>query len=332
MRGSWRVMVIAVSMLAAVLSACRQQPDSAAQASPAAAAAAAAQPAASAAPDTPNAADAPQAAGFGSSFGGQFPKSSPALAKKKAGLRYHNGKLVEDNSPPVIEIISEFQEPSRDKLMVPAYPGDLVYMSLQVQTEGQTPIRNMPVTIRSQKGNRYLLMADRTDQDGYLEFHMLAGQLGKDDVTVTAAGVQRDFILDVTPPATGEWLGGLDLKGVTSWDLLMSADVKMEREQVEAHFPFMVQALNDKTIRLAGFMMPLGINEKQTHFLLSAVPPSCFFHPPGGPSSAVEVFADKGVEMGYDPMVLEGQFELAARSEGGILYKLRSARLVQKGG
>jgi len=94
----------------------------------------------------------------------------------------------------------------------------------------------------------------------------------------------------------------------------------------------MVQALKDKTIRLAGFMMPLGINEKQTHFLFSSVPPSCFFHPPGGPSSAVEVFADKGIEMGYDPMVLEGQFELVERSEGGILYKLRSARLIQKGG
>ncbi|MDB5976996.1 MAG: hypothetical protein JWR07_3756 [Nevskia sp.] len=267
------------------------------------------------------------------SFDGQFPKSSPALQAKKTqpGVHYHNGKLVEDNSPPVIEIVSEFQEPSHDKLMVPAYPGDLVYMSLQVETEGQTPLKNVSVAIRSQKGNRYLLMADHTDKDGYLEFHMLAGPIGKDVVTVSALGVERDFILDVTTPSTNEWLGGLDLKGVTSWDLLMSADVKMERDQVEAHFPFMVQALKDKTIRLAGFMMPLGINEKQTHFLLSAVPPSCFFHPPGGPSSAVEVHADKGIEMGYDPIVVEGRFELVERSEGGILYQLREAHVVTKG-
>jgi hypothetical protein len=316
------------AVLAAALAACHEQAGTGAPAPPAVAAAAVQ----TAAADPPSAADTTAAASGGASFGGQFPKSSPALAKKKAGVHYHNGRLVEDNSPPVIEIISEFQEPSRDKLMVPAYPGDLVYMSLQVQTEGQTPIRNVAVAIRSQKGNRYLLMTDRTDQDGYLEFHMLASQLGKDDVTVSANGVERDFILDVTPPATNEWLGGLNLKGVTSWDLLMSADVRMERDQVQAHFPFMVQALKDKTIRLAGFMMPLGINEKQTHFLFSSVPPSCFFHPPGGPSSAVEVFADKGIEMGYDPMVLEGQFELVERSEGGILYKLRSARLIQKGG
>ncbi|MDR3414926.1 MAG: DUF3299 domain-containing protein [Nevskia sp.] len=247
-------------------------------------------------------------------------------------MHYRNGKLVEDNSAPAIEVISEFQEPGKDILMVPAYPGDMVYMSLQVQTEGQTPIKNVPVTIRSQKGNRYLLMADRTDRDGYLEFHMLASQLGKDRVTVSADGVQRDFILDVTPPQTNEWLGGLNLTGVTSWDLLMTADVKMERDQVEAHFPNMVQALKEKTIRLAGFMMPLGVKEKQTHFLLSAVPPSCYFHPPGGPSSAVEVYADKGVEMGYDPMVLEGRFELVERSDGGILYRLRDARLISKGG
>lgn len=254
-------------------------------------------------------------------------------AKKKSGVHYHNGQLVEDDSPPVIDIVAEFQEPGHgDKLWVPAYPGDLVYMSLQVQTEGQTPLKNVAVTVHSQKGNRYLLMADRTDHDGYLEFHMLAGPPGKDLVTVSAAGVQRDFILDVMPPSTSEWLGGLNLKGVTGWDLLESADVKMDRGQVEANFPFMVQALKEKTIRLAGFMTPLGINEKQTHFLLSAVPPSCYFHPPGGPSSAVEVYADKGIEMGYEPMVLEGRFELVDKSGGGILYQLREARLIQKGG
>lgn len=317
-------------LLALLLSACGQ---SAAPAAVPAVGTAAAQdePSLAAAPPRIAANATPGAA----SFSGQFPQSSPALqAKKKPppGVHYHNGKLVEDNSPPVIEIVSEFQEPGRDQLIVPAYPGDLVYMSLQVQTEGQTPLKNVPVAIRSQKGNRYLLMADRTDKDGYLEFHMLAGPLGKDTVTVSALGVERDFILDVTPPSTSEWLGGLDLKGVTSWELLMSADVKMGRDQVEAHFPFMVQALKDKTIRIAGFMMPLGVNEKQTHFLLSAVPPSCFFHPPGGPSSAVEVHADKGIEMGYDPIVLEGRFDLVERSEGGILYQLRDARQVKKGG
>lgn len=257
----------------------------------------------------------------------------PGVKKPPPAVHYHNGKLVEDDTPPVIEVVSEFQEPGKsDKLVVPAYPGDLVYMSLSVQTEGQTPLKNVPVQIHSQLGNRYLLMADRTDQDGFLEFHMLASQLGRDEVTVAAAGAQRSFVLHVTPPATSDWLGGLDLKGVTPWDLLMSADVTMERDQVEAHFPFMIEALKDKIIRLAGFMTPLGINEKQTHFLLSAVPPSCFFHPPGGPSSAVEVYADQGIEMGYEPMVLEGRFELVERSDGGILYHLRNARLITKGG
>lgn len=252
--------------------------------------------------------------------------------RQQPAVHYHNGKLVEDDSPPVIEIVSEFQEPGKgDELVVPAYPGDLVYMSLQVQTEGQTPLKDVAVQVRSQLGNRYLLMADRTDQDGFLEFHMLAGPVGRDQVTVTAAGVQRSFVLHVTPPATNDWLGGLDLKGVTPWDLLMSAEVKLEREQVEARFPFPVQALKDKTIRLAGFMMPLGINEKQKHFLLSAVPPSCFFHPPGGPSSAVEVFSDRGIEMANDPIVLEGRFDLVERNAGGILYRLHDARLVSKG-
>jgi hypothetical protein len=251
--------------------------------------------------------------------------------KSKPAVHYHNGKLVADDTPRRIDIVSEFQEPSRGKLMVPAFLGDMVYMSMSVQTEGHTALKNAAVDIRSQKGNRYLLMADRTDKDGYLEFRMLATQLGKDLVKVSAAGVEQEFVLDVSSYAHSEWLGGLELKGVTSWDLLMSADVKIGREQFQARFPAPVQELKDKIVRLAGFMMPLGINEKQTHFLLSAVPPSCFFHPPGGPSSAVEVYADHGIEMADEPMVLEGRFQLFERSEGGILYELRNARLVPKG-
>ncbi len=258
--------------------------------------------------------------------------ASPAAhASSQGTVRYHNGKLVEDSTPPVIAISSEFDNYKHGKLAVPAYPGDMVYMGATVQTEGGSPLKNVEVHIESKKGNPSVLITDRTDKSGYLEFRMLANRLGEDTVTVSAAGIKSDFLMEVTEPPRDEWLGKFNLKSVTSWDLLMSADVSIGRNDVSAKFPFALQALANQKIRLVGFMLPLGINEKQTHFLLSANPPSCFFHPPGGPSSAVEVFAGKAVEMSDDPMIVEGTFELIERNEGGILYKLHDARLVAKG-
>ncbi|HVT34221.1 MAG TPA: DUF3299 domain-containing protein, partial [Nevskiaceae bacterium] len=216
------------------------------------------------------------------------------------------------------------------KLDVPAYPGDLLYMGVTVQTQAGNGLKDLPVQISSRKGNPYVLMAERTDQDGFLEFHLVANQVGEDVVTVTAAGVQRDFLVSVTPPPRSQWLGGLDLKGVTSWDLLMSANVTVTRDRVSAIYPPLLQALKGKTVRLVGFMLPLAVNEKQDHFLLSANPPACFFHPPGGPSSAIEVFADRPVEMDDEAMVVEGRFELIKNSADGVLYRLRDAHRISK--
>ena len=255
----------------------------------------------------------------------------PLKSKHDPGVvRYVNGKLVEDSSPPVIQIISEFNNQDHGKVDVPAYPGDMVYMGINVQTEGGTPVRGATVQVESPKGNAIVMMGDHTDKEGYLEFRMMASKPGKDRVKVSAAGVDNDFFLDVTDPPRSEWLGGLNLKGVTSWDLLMSANVKIGRDTIDATFPFALETLREKTVRLVGFMLPLGINEKQDHFLFSANPPSCYFHPPGGPTSAVEVFVNGNIEMDQDPMVIEGTLELVPHGEGGMVYKLRDAKLIAK--
>jgi hypothetical protein len=255
-------------------------------------------------------------------------KEQKAAKAERPTVRYENGKLVGDSSPPVIEIMSEFDNYRHGKLAVPAFPGDVVYLFATIKTEAGTPLKNVPLKVESKLGNSQVLMADHTDDNGDLEFHLVADRLGEDLITVTAAGVKRDFYLDVSAPRRGEWLGGLDLKGTTSWDLLMSVKLDVQRQQVSARFSPPLQALDGKTVRIAGFMLPLGLDEKQGHFLLSANPPSCFFHPPGGPATAMEVFADKGVPMSYDPMVLEGRLELSGQSADGILYRLRNARLI----
>lgn len=245
--------------------------------------------------------------------------------------KFVNGKLVEDHSPPVLLLMSEFGDESGGTLTVQAFPGDVVYMGLTVQTEGGTPIKGQAVTVTpSQMRTRAVLMKDATDREGYIEFHVMAGAVGRDTIVVTSAGVSRRFVLDVKKPERSEWLGKLDLDGVTSWDLFMAADVKLERDRTESQFPVPLRALDDKPVRVVGFMLPLESTEKQKHFLLSANPPTCFFHPPGGPSSVIEVFADKGVAADFDPMIVEGRLELVENSQAGILYKLHGAKLIAK--
>ena len=51
--------------------------------------------------------------------------------------------------------------------------------------------------------------------------------------------------------------------GVVSWKLLSSVETKMEKNRVAPVFPGPVKAMNDKTVRVQGFMMPLEVGEKQ---------------------------------------------------------------------
>ncbi len=271
--------------------------------------------------------------GAGTPYADSFAQIDSKIAeKKKSTVRYKNGVLVSDDSAPVIKIGSEFDNTRNGKVSVPAYPGDVLYLSATIETEAGTPLKQKTVQIASSKNTSIVPMSDRANDEGYLEFHMVAGAAGQDLVTVSAAGVKTDFYIDVSDPPRGEWMGELDLTGVTSWDLLMSARVQVGVQNVSAQFPPPLQQLQRRRLRLAGFMLPLGVEEKQKHFLLSANPPSCFFHPPGGPSSVVEVFADKGIAMSFDPLVVEGEFELVPSSDSGMLYKLKASKLIAIGG
>lgn len=70
--------------------------------------------------------------------------------------------------------------------------------------------------------------------------------------------------------------------GVVSWKLLASVETKMEKNRVAPVFAGPVKAMNDKTVRVQGFMMLLEPGDRQKHFLLSAVPTTCGFCVPPG--------------------------------------------------
>ena len=75
---------------------------------------------------------------------------------------------------------------------------------------------------------------------------------------------------------------------VVPWSVLTDVKTKTEKNKVFPVFAMGQMALNQKTQRIQGFMMPLEPGEKQKHFLLTSVPLTCSFCVAGGPESTIE--------------------------------------------
>ncbi len=112
---------------------------------------------------------------------------------------------------------------------------------------------------------------------------------------------------------------------VLSWNTLTTVTTRADKNKVLPVFPVPVQALNQKTQRVQGFMMPLEPGEKQKHFLLSSVPMSCSFCVPGGPESMVEVKTRVPVAYSLDAIVVEGKFAVLADDPYGLYYRMTDA-------
>jgi hypothetical protein len=92
--------------------------------------------------------------------------------------------------------------------------------------------------------------------------------------------------------------------------------------KLEVVFGKEITQFDGKEIRLAGFMLPLDMKEKQTHFMLSAYPASCPYCLPGGPNATIEVFCKKGVTFTFDPIVLRGKLKLLRDDPSGFFYRM----------
>lgn len=112
---------------------------------------------------------------------------------------------------------------------------------------------------------------------------------------------------------------------VLPWSVLTAVKTKVEKNRVLPVFPANIQALNHKSQRVQGFMMPLDPGEKQTHFLLSSVPLTCSFCLPGGPESMVEVKTKTPVKYSLEVVVVEGQFAVLKDDPYGLFYRITDA-------
>lgn len=116
-----------------------------------------------------------------------------------------------------------------------------------------------------------------------------------------------------------------ELKGVVSWKTLAQVQPVKVKDRVVPQFSDSVLKLDATEVRLQGFMLPLEMGERQKHFVLAAMPPTCSFCLPGGPDALVEVRAKTPVKYTVEPVLLSGKLTVLKDDPNGLYYRLTDA-------
>ena len=116
-----------------------------------------------------------------------------------------------------------------------------------------------------------------------------------------------------------------DRKDVVSWKLLSQVELIKQKDRYVPQFAKDVAALDQKEVQVQGFMMPLQVGDKQSHFVLTAMPQSCSFCLPGGPESMVEVKSKMPVKYTFEPVILTGKLAILKDDPTGVFYRLTDA-------
>lgn len=242
---------------------------------------------------------------------------------------------VADAGPVTIRILSERGYENADRQhVVDLLERELAYLAVKFETADGNPVSGARLKWTLKGSSRVTEVSSAgldapSDDSGMVEFGVQAGSMGADELTVSLGEAKKIVVLNVISLQAAGYASLDGIEGALPWNELMSARVRYTEDAVQAEFPAAVAQHHRQPVKLAGFMMPLEPEEKQKRFLLTSNPPNCFFHVPGGPAGAVEVFAEKGIEPSWDPIVLEGRFETVPSSESGVIYRLRDARVVK---
>ncbi|MDO9277709.1 MAG: DUF3299 domain-containing protein [Polaromonas sp.] len=121
----------------------------------------------------------------------------------------------------------------------------------------------------------------------------------------------------------------VDRADVVAWSVLTDVKTQVVKKRMLPAFNTTQLALNDKTQRIQGFMLPIEPGEKHRRFLLSRVPLTCGFCLPGGPESMIEVRTQTPVKYSLEAVVVEGRFMALRDDEYGLFYRLTDAVMVK---
>jgi len=116
-----------------------------------------------------------------------------------------------------------------------------------------------------------------------------------------------------------------DRNDVVSWKTLSQVELVKQKDRYVPQFAAAVTALDKKEVKVQGFMMPLQMGDKQSHFVLTAMPQTCAFCMPGGPESMVEVKSRTPVKYTFEPVVLTGKLAILKDDPTGVFYRLTEA-------
>jgi hypothetical protein len=116
-----------------------------------------------------------------------------------------------------------------------------------------------------------------------------------------------------------------DRNDVVSWKLLSQVELVKQKDRYVPQFGKDVAALDQKEVKVQGFIMPLQLGDKQSHFVLTATPQTCAFCLPGGPESMMEVKSKVPVKYTFEPVVLTGKLSVLKDDPTGVFYRLTDA-------
>jgi len=230
----------------------------------------------------------------------------------------------------VLRVLAEGEIAADGTMTMQAMEQDLIYLMAQIETESGDPVEGAGVRVTTASANQIFLEQDRTDDWGYAAFTLFVSEPGVAEFTLSIRGVETRFRIDVMRLDDSPWLQGIQGPGITPWTSLRAARIHFGEGgsgSLRADFAADLVAMEGQQVSLAGYMMPMTPDMRQTAFLLSASPPSCFFHPPGGPTTMVLVETSplSPVPMTMDPLVVRGRLALVRESEDWILYRLTEA-------
>ena len=122
--------------------------------------------------------------------------------------------------------------------------------------------------------------------------------------------------------------------GTIGWQLLRQVklvDAKQKGAKAAAmrpEFSPQIKELDNKEVKVYGFVLPLSTSQKQTHFLISPLPSHCPFCVNQGPDSMIEVVAKNPVDYSpWEPIVMRGKLELV--NDEYLFYRLTNAETVK---
>ena len=213
------------------------------------------------------------------------------------------------------------------------YEGSDAFLAISVKNENDNPVLGVNPTF-SITGTSQIMESSPgaplkgTDESGIMEFGIVAGVKGLDQLTVSYGKNTTALYFNIISLDFENFPSLPELESGLSWNELMSANLDYQDDGLRATFSPSILKLAGTTVDIAGFMLPLDADTKQRNFLLVSSPPSCFYHFPGGAAGVVEVISPEGVEATWSPITVTGELVLLENSETGVIYQLKNSKEV----